>query len=482
MKIIFTYLCALLVYSSSLLAHTDGAYYHDNKNLASQKDWMKKLPNSRHLSKISMPGTHDTASFHGGDITQTQSLSITQQLEAGIRFLDIRIKHEKNIFDIYHGIQYQHATFDKVLDEVTNFLKNNPSEVVLMRVSQAGKETNNTRSFSDTYKDYISKYQNFFAYPNQNFDPLLCQIRGKILLYPTDNIPLLKEWGLDYHTAFDAQDDYHLVSNWDLYSKWEKIRSHLNKSNQNKTSKKIFLNYLSGSGGSFPYFVASGHSSPGTDAPRLSTGIVSTSKDKYPDFPRVACLGNLCTTAFEGTNTLTKDYLKANKLSYVGIVIADFPGQELIDAIIKINSFKVDAALGDKEGACLSLLHFKSSGPIACEKLKSNDTKILLEKPAAQWAENDRNKALTIINNIIRTRAEAKAKWSNADIQSVLKLDCNAIKQDANYPKLTSIPAHTWSDNERNTAIVVIMKGVNLPVGLLQALTNTELAEFFRSF
>lgn len=357
MKRLFIWL--LLLNAGFLGAHTDGAYYHDQNNLAPQKNWMKKLPDYRRLGKVSMPGTHDTASFFGGDITQTQSISITQQLEAGIRFLDIRIKHEKNKFEIYHGIQYQYTTFDKVLDDITSFLKNNPSEVVLMRVSQAGEEKGNTRSFNDTYKDYLNKYKNFFAYPNKNYDPMLCQIRGRILLYPTDNIPILQEWGLDYNTAFDAQDDYHLVSNWDLYSKWEKIRNHLIKANNTKATKKIFLNYLSGSGGSFPYFVASGHSSPGTNAPRLSTGIVTTTKDKYPDFPRVACLGSLCTIVFEGTNTLTKDYLKANRstLKYVGIVIADFPGQELIDAIININPFSFDAQLGDKQEPCPPLLH-----------------------------------------------------------------------------------------------------------------------------
>jgi len=480
MKILIAFL-----YCGILFAHADGAYYHDKNNLPPQKNWMKQLPDSRHLSKISIPGTHDTASFFGGDITQTQSLSITQQLEAGIRFLDIRIKHEKNIFEIYHGIQYQNTTFEKVLDEVTNFLKNNPSEAVLMRVSQAGNESGNTRSFADTYKSYLSRYQNFFAYPQKNYDPLLCQIRGKILLYPTDNIPILNEWALDYNMAFDIQDDYNLVSNWDLYSKWEKIRNHIKKSNTavvNKSpTKKIFMNYLSASGGSFPYFVASGHSSPGTDAPRLSTGIVSTTNDKYPDFPRVACLGSLCTTVFEGTNTLTKDYLKANKLSYVGIVLADFPGPELIDAIIKVNTFKVDAALGDQGGACPALLHFKATGPTACESV-SKEIKALADKAFTNWSPDDQQIAQNFLKEAIRLSPEARARFTKEHIQSVLKLNCNNLKQDPTYLSLANKPAHTWSDNDRNSAIVLILKGVNLPVSLLQALSNIDLSGFLRGF
>ena len=60
----------------------------------------------------------------------------------------------------------------------------------------------------------------FFAYP-QDDDPLLCQVKGKILLFPTIREPILQEWGLNYGSAFDIQDEYVLTTNWDLYSKWE---------------------------------------------------------------------------------------------------------------------------------------------------------------------------------------------------------------------------------------------------------------------
>lgn len=74
-------------------------------------------------------------------------------------------------------------------------------------------------------------------------------------------------------TNFEIQDEYHLSTNWDLYDKWTKVKDHLtNANNSDPSNRKTFINFLSGSGGSFPYFVASGQSSPGTNAPRLLTG------------------------------------------------------------------------------------------------------------------------------------------------------------------------------------------------------------------
>lgn len=120
-----------------------------------------------------------------------------------------------------------------------------------------------------------------------------------------------------------------------MYSKWLKVKAQLIKASKNKQD---YINFLSGSIGSFPYFVASGHSSPETKAPRLLTGLTTPGwNNTYPDFPRVSCFIGICSIAFEGVNTLTKNYIINNKLNYVGIVVADFPGSGLINAIIDTN-------------------------------------------------------------------------------------------------------------------------------------------------
>ena len=103
----------------------------------------------------------------------------------------------------------------------------------------------------------------------------------------------------------------------------------------NGDKNDIYINFLSGSGGSFPYFVASGKSSPEDNAPLLLTGLTTPGwKKKYPDFPRVSCALGICSIAFLGTNILTSERLTSKR---VGIIMADFPGKGLINDVIKCN-------------------------------------------------------------------------------------------------------------------------------------------------
>ena len=120
-----------------------------------------------------------------------------------------------------------------------------------------------------------------------------------------------------------------------------KVKEHLsNANNSDPSNRRTFVNYLSAGTGSFPYFVASGQSSPQTNAPRLLTGLTTPGwKDKWPDFPRVGCFLGICSIAFEGTNILSAERIGKGKdySRYVGMILSDFPGKDLIDNVININ-------------------------------------------------------------------------------------------------------------------------------------------------
>lgn len=64
-------------------------------------------------------------------------------------------------------------------------------------------------------------------------------------------------------------------------------------------------------------------------------------QNSSPDFPRVNCFIGICTIAFEGTNILARDQIKRlnakRQRRTPGIVIADFPGDDLIHEIIFSN-------------------------------------------------------------------------------------------------------------------------------------------------
>jgi|SRR5947209_3778261 len=338
---------ALLIVCASVAtpvdAHKSAGYSHDGNAKTSNPRWMTALKADVTLSRLSLPGTHDTMSFYGGDIAQAQTLSLNEQLQSGVRALDVRCWHNRDTFVIHHGVMPQFATFGEVLKTVVGFLVDNPGETVVMRVKEEFTAMDNTESFEQTfdraywayYKDYFYQHPaNSSSDPN---NPPLAEMRGKIVLLQNFS----NSYGIRYGSdQFDIQDQYNLKSNADLYDKWRAVKTQLESANKGDANKK-FINFLSGSGGSFPYFVASGHSSPGTSAPRLATGRTTPGWKSWKDFPRVNCALGICTIAYEGTNVLTYERLGKDFKQRAGIVFADFPGPGLIERTIALNnSFK----------------------------------------------------------------------------------------------------------------------------------------------
>ena len=321
------------VTSPGLLAD-DSGYYHGQDVVADNSDWMATLSGDKRLSTLSLVGTHNSLSFYGGDIVQTQSMSLTNQLASGIRVVDIRVRHFYDKFAIHHGFVFQNAYFGPdVIAPITAFLAANPTEAVVMRLREEYAAQGNTRSFNQTFQDYKNRYKAFFwdAYTR---NPTLNEIRGKIVL--------LQDFrgvshGIDYGYLY-KQDSYSVSSNWDLYSKWLKVKAHIEAA-EHGSRNHIYINYLNASGGSFPYFIAGGKSSPQTSAPRLLTGFTTPGwQNSYPDFPRVGCFIGICSIAFEGTNNLLSNYIAKGHVAFTGIIMADFPGADLINNVILLNN------------------------------------------------------------------------------------------------------------------------------------------------
>ncbi|ENR5392705.1 TPA: phosphatidylinositol-specific phospholipase C [Providencia rettgeri] len=333
------YLLLLLIFSPSILAHLDSAYYRNaTDGFTTKSKWMDTLRDDVMLSEIALPGTHDSAAYKNFvDSVSTQTLNFDQQLEYGIRVFDIRIRHTNNAFALHHGNVFLDVMFGDFMNSIDTFLSKNPSETVLFRLKkEIESDDSNTRAISKTLEYYIELHKDKY-FDLQSMSTKLGDIRGRYMIL--SNSDAFHNYGL-YYGLTDTQDEFHLTTNWDLYSKWEIIKNQLERAT-NGNKNKIYINYLSGSGGSFPYFVASGHSSPGTSAPRLSTGLTTPGwKDSYPDFPRTSCAG-ICTISFEGTNILTRDKLKyyndLNTKRTVGIIMADFPGESLITHVIDNN-------------------------------------------------------------------------------------------------------------------------------------------------
>lgn len=210
---------------------------------ANNSKWMKNIPNYRTLSELSIPGTHDSMSRYGKTVfdqpvVQTQSMPLETQLKAGIRYLDIRVRRTGDTFAIHHGAVYQKEMFGDVLNTVTTFLKNNPDEVILMRVKEEYDAEPNSKNFEDIFKTYWNRYSSFFMKPTTD-NPKLGDVRGKIIIL--QDFGSSEKFGI-YYNSLNIQDKFQLVDD----PKEKAIGNHLIATM--KDSTHMYLNYISCNG------------------------------------------------------------------------------------------------------------------------------------------------------------------------------------------------------------------------------------------
>lgn len=170
-----TIFCESVTYGN--LYSTDSAFSAEQvEDLSSQ--WMSFLSDSLSVKDLTIPGSHDSGAARNFALSQTQSSSVSEQLEMGIRGLDIRCKvNGSGGFDIYHGMISQNLTFDEVLDACKSFLAAHPGETILMSVKE---EDDSNAAFESVLRSYIERDSNLW-YTGSTF-PKLETVRGKIVL------------------------------------------------------------------------------------------------------------------------------------------------------------------------------------------------------------------------------------------------------------------------------------------------------------
>jgi hypothetical protein len=154
---------------------------------------MSKLPDSRMLSQLSIPGTHDTMTYGAvGYIVphvQTQTMSLMDQLNAGIRYLDIRVgpvdpgnpsdPNNEVDLELVHGpVPLQMGFNDDVVKTCEDFLSAHPSETIVMSIGNEG----NAPDIDYIVRSHVNGADKNFWY-SKTFVPTLGDARGKIVLF-----------------------------------------------------------------------------------------------------------------------------------------------------------------------------------------------------------------------------------------------------------------------------------------------------------
>lgn len=134
-----------------------------------------------------------------------------------------------------------------------------------MRVQEEYDSLNNTGTFAQTFEAYQAEYGSDWFWSPTTANPALADLRRKIVVLDNFSVGTpLTAYGLSWG-GLNIQDDYSLGSNWNLYSKWEKIKSQLNTSNSagdTNDTETIYVNFLNGSDGSFPISSPAGTPTP----------------------------------------------------------------------------------------------------------------------------------------------------------------------------------------------------------------------------
>lgn len=128
-----------------------------------------------------LPGTHESLALHGYLVSrcQDEDCTITVQLEEGIRFLDVRLGLRDGQLLAFHGSWPQQVSFKTVLQEISDFLKSNPRETVIMCVKE---EAPSYHDFSQTARMEMDPFIKADEWFLEDFVPTLGQVRGKAIL------------------------------------------------------------------------------------------------------------------------------------------------------------------------------------------------------------------------------------------------------------------------------------------------------------
>ena len=286
--------------------------------------WMAGLPDSLKACRVSIPGTHDSGTygvrFPMRHYARTQTMDLSRQWDAGIRFFDLRPRLVNGTLRIYHGPADCHLGFREALLIIKRKLEEHPSEFCVVMTNSAGGGLEGV----DMTMDDINSLFPIGMLASFKANMTVADMRGRVLFIHRDHPTNGRDWPgtvvfgwpgnvLSHHARMMSSQEMSAVL-WaqDFFtdggkgnyvdSKWNIVTG-------------MIREFASAPEGVWCINHASGYTGSG-----ISTNINRNAKT---------------------TNARLLEYLTGHK-SPIGIVPMDFPGQELIDAIIFLNTFAAE--------------------------------------------------------------------------------------------------------------------------------------------
>ena len=152
-------------------------------------DWMNSIPDDFLISDINLPGTHDSCSkkVQFSYFSKCQNMSIYEQLNIGVRFIDVRVEKDGNRLKTVHGIadcykpgeKKANLMLEDVIKDCKAFLKANPTESVFFCLKR--DDGGSSQEAFEAFFDYYLTHDDFWY--TENRIPFMGEVRGKIVLF-----------------------------------------------------------------------------------------------------------------------------------------------------------------------------------------------------------------------------------------------------------------------------------------------------------
>lgn len=230
-------------------------------------DWMKQIDDSRYISMITIPGTHDSgADLHtsqqgsfGEEEVICQHYYLSNQMKLGVRWFDVRLKLDDGDLLVYHWHYYLHKTFNNLLSSAIDFLNAHPSETLVFMIKQE-YSSEPDHDFASAVYNYLKGHSSDMSrYFLEERIPRIEEVRGKIIIVRrfanglTHPLGIYVNWDdnttgkMYYGTGADyyVQDHYSLVT-VDYSTKISEIKDCIEKAHNHANTGTFYLNFASG--------------------------------------------------------------------------------------------------------------------------------------------------------------------------------------------------------------------------------------------
>jgi len=245
-----------------------------NDNGGELSNWMGTFPDDKYL--VNIPGPHDSCAWNYTgllpELINTQSLPIFSQLDAGIRFLDIRFGINNGKINVYHGDALLSDTvqIEDILWGLYHFLDVHPKETLIVSLKVDHGDANDATLQKTLHDQFTTAPTNDYWVQDGSTGGSPAT-RGKIILYRRYSfLPDLSPVGIDVSQNW-KDNDADFVINYspqgsayieDLYQitgdnqsasdkikiKFDDVTRHLDNANGAGNVTQLFITFASGSG------------------------------------------------------------------------------------------------------------------------------------------------------------------------------------------------------------------------------------------